>query len=74
MACEPEMFQSTSKSAMGKVLDDQLKGSKFAAPVDASQRRGCYYTEIPRVIKQRGVHGQELTYLNLDKVVRTGIN
>lgn len=74
MACEPGISQSTQKSTMEKVLDDQLKASKFAAPVDTSQRRGCYYTEIPRVIKQRGVHGQELTYLNLDKVIRTCIN
>lgn len=69
MACESGISQNTSKSAMEKVLDDQLKASKFAASVDASQRKGCYYTEIPRVIKQRGVQGQELTYLNLDKVI-----
>lgn len=68
MVCEPGISQSTSKSAVEKVLEDQLKASKFATPVDSSQRRGCYYTKIPHVIKQRGVHGQELTYLNLDKV------
>ena len=68
MVCEPGISQSTSKSAVEKVLDDQLKGSKFATPVDSSQSRGCYYAKIPHVIKQRGVHGQELTYLNLDKV------
>lgn len=68
MASEPGISPSTSKSAIEKVLDDQLKASKFATPVDSSQRRGCYYTEIPHVIKKRGVHGQELTYLNLDKV------
>lgn len=67
VACEPGISQSTSKSAIEKVLDDQLKASKFAMHVDSSQRRKCYYTEIPHVIKQRGVHGQELTNLNLDK-------
>lgn len=74
MACEPGISQSTSKSAIEKVLDDQLKASKFAMHVDSSQRRKCYYTEIPHVIKQRGVHGQELTNLNLDKVISTGMN
>ncbi|CAK9317987.1 unnamed protein product [Citrullus colocynthis] len=69
VASEPGISQSTSKSAIEKVLDDQLKASKFATPVDSSQRRGCYYTEIPHVIKKRGVHGQELTYLNLDKTL-----
>ncbi|KAG7017952.1 Protein AAR2-like protein [Cucurbita argyrosperma subsp. argyrosperma] len=69
VACEPGISQSTSKSAIEKVLDDQLKASKFAMHVDSSQRRKCYYTEIPHVIKQRGVHGQELTNLNLDKTL-----
>ncbi|XP_038906837.1 protein AAR2 homolog isoform X2 [Benincasa hispida] len=69
VACEPGISQSTSKPAIEKVLDDQLKASKFATPVDSSQRRGCYYTEIPHVIKKRGVQGQELTYLNLDKTL-----
>ncbi|XP_050941471.1 uncharacterized protein LOC103496849 isoform X1 [Cucumis melo] len=69
VVCEPGISQSTSKSAVEKVLEDQLKASKFATPVDSSQRRGCYYTKIPHVIKQRGVHGQELTYLNLDKTL-----
>ncbi|KGN66901.2 protein AAR2 homolog isoform X2 [Cucumis sativus] len=69
VVCEPGISQSTSKSAVEKVLDDQLKGSKFATPVDSSQSRGCYYAKIPHVIKQRGVHGQELTYLNLDKTL-----
>lgn len=67
VACE-SMVKSTSKTTMEKALDEQLKDSKFSTPVDNSQRRGCYYTSIPRVIKQRGVEGQELTSLNLDKV------
>ncbi|KAF3968636.1 hypothetical protein CMV_007499 [Castanea mollissima] len=29
--------------------------------------RRYYYTSIPRVIKQKGIHGQELTSLNIDK-------
>ncbi|KAH7533849.1 hypothetical protein FEM48_Zijuj04G0175400 [Ziziphus jujuba var. spinosa] len=66
VACE-SMVKNTSKTTMEKALDEQLKDSKFSTPVDNSQRRGCYYTSIPRVIKQRGVEGQELTSLNLDK-------
>lgn len=53
---------------MEKALDGQMKSSKFLTSVDNSQSRGCYYTSIPRVIKQKGIHGQELTSLNIDKV------
>ncbi|KAL6325979.1 hypothetical protein AAG906_038471 [Vitis piasezkii] len=48
-------------------LDQQLRNSKFSKSADKSQKRGCYYTSIPRVIKRKGIHGQELTSLNLDK-------
>ena len=53
---------------MEKALDEQMKSSKFLTSVDNSQSRRCYYTSIPRVIKQEGIHGQELTSLNIDKV------
>ena len=53
---------------MEKALDEQRKSSKFLTSVDNSQSRRCYYTSIPRVIKQEGIHGQELTSLNIDKV------
>ena len=53
---------------MEKALDEQMKSSKFLTSVDNSQSRRCYYTSIPRVIKQKGIHGQELTSLNIDKV------
>ena len=62
------MVKNTYNTAMEKELDKQLKGSKFATPADNSQQKGCYYTSIPRVIKHKGIHGQELTSLNLDKV------
>ena len=54
---------------MEKALDQQLRNSKFSKSADKSQKRGCYYTSIPRVIKHKGIHGQELTSLNLDKVI-----
>ena len=62
------MVKNTPKTAMEKALVEQLKTSKFSTSVDESQSRRCYYTSIPRVIKQKGIHGQELTSLNLDKV------
>ena len=68
VASESVMGKSTPKTAMEKALDEQLKVGKFSTSVDNSNKRGCYYTTIPRVIKQRGIDGQELTSLNLDKV------
>ncbi|GAV75828.1 AAR2 domain-containing protein [Cephalotus follicularis] len=67
VTCESGMVENISKSAMEKALDEQLKDSKFSTPVEKSQRRGCYYTSIPRVIKFKGIRGEELTSLNMDK-------
>lgn len=55
---------------MERRLMDQLKDGKFAknAPVQ-SERRGCYYTTIPASIKHSNISGDELTALNLDKVI-----
>nr|POE98872.1 protein aar2 like [Quercus suber] len=52
---------------MEKALDEQMKSSKFLTSLDYSQSRRCYYTSIPHVIKQKGIHGQELISLNIDK-------
>lgn len=68
VASEPAMMKNTPKTTMEKALDEQLKASKFSTSVEMSSQRGCYYTSIPRVIKQKGIQGQELTSLNLDKV------
>ncbi|KAI5684353.1 hypothetical protein M9H77_05581 [Catharanthus roseus] len=67
VTCETDMTGNIPKTAMEKALADQLKNSKFARPVEKSQRKGCYYTSIPRVIKHKGLSGQELTNLNVDK-------
>jgi len=48
--------------------EKQLKVGNSASSVGKSQRKGCYYTSIPRVVKCKGMSGQELTSLNLDKV------
>ncbi|KAL6960910.1 hypothetical protein U1Q18_038676 [Sarracenia purpurea var. burkii] len=67
VACESNIFGNIPKTSMEQALAEQLRNSKFSRSVDESQRRGCYYTPVPRVIKQKGIHGQELTCLNLDK-------
>lgn len=54
---------------MEKALDQQLRNSKFSKSAKKSQKRGCYYTSVPHVIKHKGLHAQELTSLNLDKVM-----
>ncbi|XP_044468855.1 protein AAR2 homolog isoform X2 [Mangifera indica] len=64
---ESGLGKNTPKTSMEKALDEQLKTSKFSTTEDKSQKKGCYYTSIPRVIKRRGMQGNELTSLNLDK-------
>ncbi|TXG72597.1 hypothetical protein EZV62_001176 [Acer yangbiense] len=61
------VMKNTPKTTMEKSLDEQLKTIKFSTTVDKSERKGCYYTSIPRVIKRKGIQGEELTSLNLDK-------
>ncbi|CAL5366473.1 unnamed protein product [Camellia sinensis] len=67
VACESEIVANIPSTPTERALAEQLKNSKFSRSVDKSQRRGSYYTPIPRVIKNKAIHGQELTSLNLDK-------
>ncbi|KAL8528930.1 hypothetical protein ACS0TY_006413 [Phlomoides rotata] len=67
VVCESDMVGKFSKTAMDKALAEQLKNSKFSIPEDTSQKRVCYYTTIPRVVKQKGLCGKDLSNLNLDK-------
>lgn len=67
VASESEMVKNIPKSAMEKALAEQVSTSKFSTSVDKSERRGCYYTSIPRFIKRKGICGQDLTSLNHDK-------
>lgn len=64
---ESEMVENVHKTAMEKVLAEQLKSSKFSKPDKKSPSKGCYYTSIPRVVKLKGASGQDLTNMNLDK-------
>lgn len=56
---------------MERALDAQLKKSKSEASASSTEQpkgKRFYYTSIPRIIKHKGMSGQELTSLNLDKV------
>ncbi|KAM7277889.1 hypothetical protein ACFE04_005023 [Oxalis oulophora] len=64
---EPGMDKNTPKTSMEKALDEQLRTSKFTTSIEKSQRRKCYYTSIPRLIKHRGAQGEQLTSFNIDK-------
>lgn len=68
IACESDLVDQIPKTTMERALAEQLKSSKFSKSMDNPKRRGCYYTAIPRFIKHKEIHGQELTSLNLDKV------
>ncbi|PNX60924.1 protein AAR2 [Trifolium pratense] len=52
---------------MEEALDKQLKVGNSATSIGKNQRKGCYYTSIPRVVKCKGISAQELTSLNHDK-------
>ncbi|XP_057524750.1 uncharacterized protein LOC130804354 [Amaranthus tricolor] len=67
VTCESSLVGNTPKTTTEKALADQLKNSKFGGEIESSEKKGCYYTPIPRVIKQKGISGAELTSVNLDK-------
>ena len=55
---------------MERRLMEQLREDKFAKNVPAQpERRGCYYTTIPASIKHKNISADELTLLNLDRVM-----
>lgn len=67
IAYESEMFSGTS---METYLAQQLKNCKFSTCEENTKRQGCYYTTIPRVVKQKGIYGEDITSLNMDKVFK----
>lgn len=67
VACESDMVEVFSKTSVEKSLAEQLKNSNLSTPGEKSQKRGCYYTAIPRFVKQKGLYGEDLTSLNIDK-------
>lgn len=64
---EPNILGNGPKTAMEEALSQQLMNTKLPVSDDKLEKRGCYYTKIPRLIKQKGILGQDLTSLNLDK-------
>ncbi|XP_042494484.1 protein AAR2 homolog [Macadamia integrifolia] len=55
------------KTAAEKALAEQLQKSKFSIPAEKPLKQRCYYTSIPRFVKNKSISGQELTSLNHDK-------
>uniref|UniRef100_A0A7N0ZQY8 AAR2 protein n=1 Tax=Kalanchoe fedtschenkoi TaxID=63787 RepID=A0A7N0ZQY8_KALFE len=64
---ENDIYKDIPKTTSEKALTEQLKNSKISSSLDLSGKHRCYYTTIPRLIKRKGVSGQELTDLNHDK-------
>jgi A1 cistron-splicing factor AAR2 len=55
---------------MERRLMEQIREDKFAKNTPAEpERRGCYYTTIPASVKHRNISADELTLLNLDRVM-----
>ncbi|XP_021755038.1 protein AAR2 homolog [Chenopodium quinoa] len=67
VACESSLVGNIPKTTMEIALAEQLKNSKFNREAETSDKKGCYYTPVPRVIKQKGISVAELTSVNLDK-------
>lgn len=67
VASESVIVGNNPKTSKERALADQLESSKFSRSDDKPERRACYYTSVPHVIKHKSIRGQELTSLNLDK-------
>ncbi|KAJ6801404.1 protein AAR2-like protein [Iris pallida] len=64
---ESGMIEKNPRTAIDKQLVEQLRDSKFSkCAAEKVEKKGCYYKDIPHVIKQ-DITGGELTSLNLDK-------
>jgi A1 cistron-splicing factor AAR2 len=73
---EPELIESKGPpTEMEKRLIDQLRGSKCSSieVAKSGEHKGCYYTSIPHFVRNKQVSGDELTALNIDKVIVTVI-
>uniref|UniRef100_A0A1J3CVF5 Protein AAR2-like protein n=1 Tax=Noccaea caerulescens TaxID=107243 RepID=A0A1J3CVF5_NOCCA len=66
---ESGILEGGPKTAMERELDAQMKKSSRFKASSNEQPKGnrFYYTCIPRIIKHKGMSGQELTSMNLDK-------
>ncbi|KAL9310867.1 putative A1 cistron-splicing factor, AAR2, AAR2 domain superfamily [Arabidopsis thaliana] len=65
---ESAILKGGPKTAMEIALDTQMKKSKLmTSSTEQPKGNRFYYTSIPRIIKHKGMSGQELTSMNLDK-------
>ncbi|KAF8048252.1 hypothetical protein N665_2591s0007 [Sinapis alba] len=67
---ESAILEGGPKTEMERALDAQMKKSKSGASSSSTEQpkgNRFYYTSIPRIVKHKGISGQELTSLNLDK-------
>lgn len=70
IAYESGLIDRVPITVMERRLMEQLKDSKFSnSEAEGSHRHGCYYTSIPHAVKHKGISGEELTAINLDKVI-----
>lgn len=66
---ESGILKGGPKTAMERALDAQMEKSRSkASSTEQPKGNRFYYTSIPRIIKHKGMSGQELTSMNLDKV------
>ncbi|EPS67802.1 hypothetical protein M569_06971, partial [Genlisea aurea] len=64
---ESQTVKKFGGAGVEETLEAQLKYSKFSTAEEISEKKGCYYTTIPRVFKLKEMTTSELTSLNLDK-------
>uniref|UniRef100_M8BUL2 Protein AAR2 homolog n=1 Tax=Aegilops tauschii TaxID=37682 RepID=M8BUL2_AEGTA len=70
IALEASWMDRAPQTDMERRLMEQLREDKFAKKAPAQpERRGCYYTTIPASVKHRNISADELTLLNLDRVM-----
>ncbi|CAH2065700.1 unnamed protein product, partial [Thlaspi arvense] len=65
---ESAILKGGPQTEMEKALDKQMWKSKHkASSTEQNKGNRFYYTCIPRIVKHKGMYGQELTSMNLDK-------
>nr|UPW27173.1 AAR2-like protein [Allium cepa] len=65
---ESWLIDKVPLTTMEMQLVEQLKDSKFSKPVSENiEKRRCYYSSIPHIVKERSQFGEDLTSMNLDK-------
>ena len=66
---EANLIDTVHGTSAERKLAEQLRNSRFSEPSIESPMRGCYYVSIPALVKHKVATQEELTALNLDKVM-----